>query len=197
MFSKDKVKTRLPYDKRASTLTRRASFIVSTDRWEFLSDENGSVRWLCFEITSIDWSYSETIDIDKVYAHAYHLFKSDSFKYDITPEDILENDKINRRYQISTSERDLIQSYLEPANSDSGEFMNSTDIIGYLTKYTTLRLNPNTVGKEMKFLGYNRVSRRINGLPRWGYYVERIPENGIAYLTNTTYYPTTYSIIVR
>ncbi|MBU4154413.1 MAG: PriCT-2 domain-containing protein, partial [Proteobacteria bacterium] len=58
MFSKDKIKARLTYDKRASVHVRRASFIGSTDRWEFLTDENGSVRWLCFDITEIDWSYS-------------------------------------------------------------------------------------------------------------------------------------------
>jgi hypothetical protein len=177
LFSKDTVKVRLPYDMRSSSIARTVSFLGSTDKWEFLTDENGSVRWLCFEVTSIDWSYSKEINMDNVYSQAYHLLKNTSFKYELSAKEIEENDRHNRKYQVSTPERDLIQTYLEPSNSDSGEFMNSTDIIAYLMKYSTIKLNPNTVGKEMKFLGYNRVSKRTNGLPRWGYYVERIAEN--------------------
>lgn len=174
LFSKPSVKVRLVYDKRASTHPRRASFLGSTDRWEFLTDENGSVRWLCFEITSIDWDYSKEIDMDKVYAQAYHLLKKTSFNYELTSEEIDENDRQNRKYQVSTPERDLIQKYLKPAEEVGGEFVNSTEIIFYLNQYTTLKLSPPTIGKEMKFLGFKRASKRCEGMPLYGYYVKKI-----------------------
>lgn len=175
MFSKDRIKTRLPYDKRATILTRRASFIGSTDRWEFLSDENGSVRWLCFDVDSIDWTYSKQVDIDQVWSQAYALMKDPNYKCDITPQEIKENDMINRKYQISTPERNLIQKYFEPSHSDSGEFMTTTDIQEYIELKTTLRLKSNIVGKELKFLGYTRISKRIDGPhPVYGYFVKKV-----------------------
>jgi predicted P-loop ATPase len=174
MFSKEKVKARLTYDKRASTHIRRASFIGSTDRWEFLTDENGSVRWLCFDITFIDWKYSKEIDIDLVYSQAYHLLKKSSFVYDLTESEISENDKINKKYQVSNPERDLLQKFFKPGTNGEGQFYTSTDIIEYLTQYTTIRINPVQIGRELKFLGYERVARFIDGNGKYGYLVLEI-----------------------
>lgn len=174
MFSKDKIKARLTYDKRASVHVRRASFIGSTDRWEFLTDENGSVRWLCFDISFIDWKYSKEVDIDRVYAQAYHLLKRTSFNYELTPEEIEENDKINKKYQVSTPERDLIQKYLVPSNQEEGEFFTATDVLAYITKFTIIKLIPERIGKELKFLGFERSAKKLNGIARYGYFIKQI-----------------------
>jgi len=74
LFSKDKINECLPCDRRNSILPSRCSFIGSTNQIEFLNDETGSVRWLCFVIDEIDWSYSSKVNIDMVYAQAYQLF---------------------------------------------------------------------------------------------------------------------------
>ena len=171
MFSKDKVKARLTYDKRPTVHARRASFIGSTDRWEFLTDENGSVRWLCFEIDRINWSYKKNVDIDMVWSQAYSLYKHGEFDYDLTPEEIKENDYINKKYQVSSPERDLLQRYFEPGTKDNGEFMTATDIIEYISQYSAIRINPVQIGKELKFLGYERVVKYILGNNRYGYNV--------------------------
>lgn len=174
MFSKDKIKARLTYDKRASVHVRRASFVGSTDRWEFLTDENGSVRWLCFDISFIDWKYSKEVNIDQVFSQAYHLLKKTSFDHDLTAAEIKENDEVNKKYQVSTPERDLIQRYLRPSDPEKGEFLSATDIIDYISNHTKLKLSPANIGKEMKFLGYDRISKRFFGLPRYGYYAEKV-----------------------
>ena len=74
MFSKDKIKARLTYDKRATIHVRRANFIGSTDRWEFLTDENGSVRWLCFDIEYINWDTSVHLKQAEFQLIAIHFF---------------------------------------------------------------------------------------------------------------------------
>jgi len=94
-MSKDQVNERLPYDRKSTILQRRATFVGSTNNIEFLSDETGSVRWLCFEIDSIDWNYSKEIDMDQVWAEAYFLFKS-GFNSDLTKDEILESEERNR-----------------------------------------------------------------------------------------------------
>lgn len=169
MFSQEKVKARLTYDKRPSMHIRRASFFGSTDKWEFLTDENGSVRWLCFDINNIDWNYIKEVDINKVWAQAYHLLKNTSFEYELTAKEIEENDNFNKKYQVGSPERDLIQKFFNPETKDKGNFYTSTDIIEYLSNYTSIKINSVQVGRELKFLGYERTFKYENGNSRYGY----------------------------
>ena len=176
MFSKDKVKARLAYDKRPTVHTRRASFIGSTDRWEFLTDENGSTRWLCFNIDKIDWDYKKEVDIDKVWAQAYYLYKKGDYEYDLTSEEIKENDHINKRYQKNSSERDLLLKFFAKSTKEEGNFMSATDLIEYISARSSIKLNPIQIGKELKFLGYKRHPKKITGFVKYGYYVEIIKD---------------------
>ena len=172
MFSKDKVKARLTYDKRPTVHSRRASFIGSTDRWEFLTDENGSVRWLCFEIERIDWNYSNEVDIDYVWSQAYHLLTKVKFEFELTADEIKENDYINKKYQVSTPERDLLMKFFTPADEKTGEFKTATDILEFISERTSINLSPIKIGKELRFLGFERVSKRVSeNLSVYGYFV--------------------------
>lgn len=172
MFSKDKVKARLTYDKRPTVHSRRASFIGSTDRWEFLTDENGSVRWLCFEIERIDWNYSYEVDIDYVWSQAYHLLTKVKYEFELTADEIKENDYINKKYQVSTPERDLLMKFFAPADEKTGEFKTATDILEFISERTSINLSPIKIGKELRFLGFERVSKRVNdNLPAYGYFI--------------------------
>ena len=174
MFSKDKVKARLTYDKRPSVHARRANFMGSTDRWEFLTDENGSVRWLCFEIDSIDWNYKKDIEIDDVWAQAYHLLTNTKYFYDLTIEEIKENDYMNKKYQVGSPERDLIQRYFKPGSVRDGIFMTSTEILEYIAEFTSIKMSPVQIGKELRFLGFERFGKKLHGMNKYGYKVFEI-----------------------
>jgi predicted P-loop ATPase len=171
LFSKDKINDRLPYDRKNSIIPRRASFIGSTNQAEFLNDESGSVRWLCFVIESIDWSYKEKILMDNVWAQAYYLFKT-NFQSDLTPDEIKENEEYNRQFHITTSEFELIQKYFTPANKEEYEaFMTATDIVMQLADKTfgRVKLNPINVGKALKMLSFSREKKYPEKV--YGYYV--------------------------
>ena len=175
MFSKEKVKARLTYDKRPTVHARRASFMGSTDRWEFLTDENGSVRWLCFEIDSIDFDYITKVKIDLVWSQAYHLLTKTDFEYDLTTAEIKENDFVNKKFQVSSPERDLILKFVKPSDEKNGVFKTATDILEYIADRTKIILSSRVVGKELKFLGFERISsRKFTDLPVYGYFVEFI-----------------------
>jgi len=177
LFSKEKVKARLTYDKRPTVHSRRASFIGSTDRWEFLTDENGSVRWLCFEIDCIDWNYINEVNIDKVWAQAYHLLTRTNFDYNLTAEEIKENDWNNKRYQVATPERDLLIKFFQPGDDKTGDFKTATDMLEYISARTAINLSPVKVGKELRFLGFERKSKRIHeSLSVYGYYVNTLKD---------------------
>ena len=156
-FSKTVINERLPYDRKNSILPRVCSFIGSTNMSTFLNDETGSVRWLCFELTSpINFAYKTEIDINKVWSQAYELSKTD-FDAELSFKDVEENEKRNSKYTTLSPEHEIISKYFRiPENLTNQQFMTSSDIMHYLSiKYQ--RLNHISIGKAMTSLGYERI----------------------------------------
>jgi hypothetical protein len=171
LFSKDKINDRLPYDRKNSIIPRRASFIGSTNQMEFLNDESGSVRWLCFVIEEIEWSYKDDVNIDLVYSQAFHLLNSD-FEFNLTADEVKENEEMNKQFQIVTAERELIQKYMAPGTKeDHHQFMTATDILVYIKEFAPQVVNMNTIniGKSLKFLGYEKIKPKE--MQVYGYYI--------------------------
>jgi len=182
IMSKDKVKVRLPYGDRAEMLHRRCNFVASTNRLEFLNDETGSVRWICFWLDNIDWDYNKKIDINKVWAQAYHLFKNTKFNYQLTEREIIENEDSNKTFLIRSPEMELIQKYITQgskrqyeSNPEKVKFMTATDILTYLSEKnrSNIRLTNVNVGKSLTMLGFGRDSHYESGqgMSIKGYYV--------------------------
>lgn len=185
LMSRSYVKVRHPYDRKPKLEPRRASIWGSTNKDEFLTDETGSVRWLCFKISNINFAYKNDIDINKVWSQAFCLYKT-GFKYEMTSEEIQENEKANHHYKTLTVEAELLHKYYAPATADSYEsFLTATEISTELTLLTEskIRINPVEVGKALKMLGFHQGQRRGHGtqlFPVKGYYLYKNPP--------TTYY---------
>lgn len=152
-MSKDQINERLPYDRKSTILPRRATFVGSTNNMEFLNDETGSVRWLCFEIISIDWNYSKEIDIDQVWAEAYHLYKTE-FNAELTKEEIQQSEERNRVFQVLTVERELIVKLFDfDSDKHKENFKTATDVtIEILNLSNGIRVNYIQVGKALNSL---------------------------------------------
>ncbi|QNA46130.1 VapE domain-containing protein [Lacibacter sediminis] len=176
-ISKDKINIRLPFAKRSSVHPRRANFIGSTNNDEFLTDETGSVRWLCFELTGkLNFNYKKDIKIDDIWRQAYSLYKDD-FEYQLTADEIKENEKVNNRYLVSSQEVQLIQKHFLPANRENGEFYDATDILNFIVgKYSHIKSNTRSIGKAMKSLGFARSTKYDSEkrFSNYGYFVELI-----------------------
>ena len=178
LLSKDRVKIRRPFATRATSDARRASFFGSTNNNVFLNDETGSVRWLCFEIESIDFQYIEEINIDLVWAQAYYLYKN-GFKYDLTPGEIQENEQRNEQFQHLSLEYEMIQKTFVPGTAANNyNFLTASDILNDIIERYSIRshLSPEKVGKALSKLGFQKVSQRKEGQPYpiYGYYVQKI-----------------------
>jgi len=176
LFSKDRVRVRHPFARKSQTDARRASFVGSTNEDIFLTDTTGSVRWLCFNIDLINWNYDK-IDIDLAWGQAYTLFKS-GFKYQLTPEEISENESRNEQYQQISMEYEYIQMFLAPGSaSDFDIFVTTTEIRDYIISKSDRKAdikNTDRLGKALKQLGFVRINKRagIYNKPTWGYYVK-------------------------
>jgi len=171
LFSKDQINERLPYDSKNSIIPRVASFIGSTNRTTFLHDETGSVRWLCFVVENIDWSYRKDFDVDMLWSQAYALSTDKNFVSEMTKEDIIENELRNDKFQFLTAERETLNDFLEPSNQNEGEHLTATKITTYLKSHSGINLNVVQVGKALKACGFERV--KVKNI--YGYYVKYKP----------------------
>jgi len=174
-ISKESVIARLPYGKRQIRMPRRANFVGSTNKDEFLTDETGSVRWLCFELVDkIDFNYKKVVDINMVWHQAYMLYKS-GYKYELTQEEVEHNELRNKKYQVSSFEQELIQKHFSPSDkSSNGSFLTASEIsIMLKTKYPTTIFREQYIGKAMRLLGFSQTNQYLpeKGQTRKGYYV--------------------------
>jgi len=177
-ISQDKVNVRLPYESRAQVVQRRCSFVGSTNMNEFLSDETGSVRWLCFRITGgIDHSYHNYItgeaevNIDDVWSQAYSLYKS-GFKCELDAEDIKSNEERNSQFKILAPEFEILQNFVEPSSEEKGDFVTSTELHGIIQPYTVTKLTPVMIGRALTHFKFPRVKHPQKQV--YGYYIKRL-----------------------
>jgi hypothetical protein len=149
-FSKESINERLIYDRSNTRMVRKTTFWGTTDKEEFLIDEQGNVRWVIVRIKSIlhdeggDRGYSKNIDMNNVWAQAYHLLKS-GFKFTLSQEEIEYSEQNNKaNYMKTTLEDELILRYYMPAKRgmEKSVFLTATDIalrLEEFSKKTTLR----------------------------------------------------------
>lgn len=157
-LSKTHINLRLPYAKTNSNRSRSCSFIGTTNLLNFLKESDGSVRWICFEIIGyINFDYSKNIDIDKVWAQAYHLAYTDkTFNPDLTREDVILNKQRNERHRNISVEEELINEHFE-ASIDRSACMTATQVTRILKNYFP-QANIISTGRELKKMGYKRIN---------------------------------------
>ncbi|MFW6257646.1 MAG: VapE domain-containing protein, partial [Prolixibacteraceae bacterium] len=171
-ISKVQINERLPYDRKNSILKRRASFFGSTNNFEILDDPTGSVRWLCFEINGINFNYSKEININQVWAQAYHLYNS-NFQFELTKEEIKQNEERNKRFQVLSMERELIAKLFEPDEEKNlNNFMTATDVLDKLQGLSNIghKLNKVQVGKALNSLDFPKGREHEDRIS--GYYLK-------------------------
>ncbi|MBP9102218.1 MAG: primase C-terminal domain-containing protein [Chitinophagaceae bacterium] len=180
LISKDRVNVRLPFGKRQITIPRRASFIGSTNKDEFLTDETGSVRWLCFIlIGNINFAYSKDFEINDIWKEAYALYKS-GFLYQLTPSEVEENEISNREFQVASYEMEIIPTLFIPSSKEEdGLFYTATDVLKKISECNYLastKCNIQSIGRAMKMIGFIKESKYMEGkkFSEKGYYVKII-----------------------
>ncbi|REC45176.1 VapE domain-containing protein [Chryseobacterium sp. 5_R23647] len=151
LISKESINERLPYGKRSQRLIRRANFIGSTNRMDILRDHT-NVRWMIFDVASIDFSYTE-INIDKIWSQVYYLaYKQNDFNPFLTVDELNYNDDKNKRFRSFSREEEEILSYLEDSENEE-DFMTSTEI-SFKLRHVFVNKNPVTLGKVLSNIGF-------------------------------------------
>src|SRR4051812_3339793 len=181
ILSKSFVKERHPFERKAKKLSRRASFIGSTNMTEFLSDPTGNVRWIPFEISGIDWNYSTEVNIDLVWAQAYAMYKA-GFQCDVTAEEVKENEEENRQFTMVSLEMELLLKHYTPGTKEKHDLFRTTGEIEIALKKETegmVKISNQQLGKALRMLGFTRDNRYSKGkeYPIKAYYLNFRHEN--------------------
>lgn len=186
MITQNDIHVRLPYGYFAETLKRRASFVASLNKLNFLTDTTGSRRFIIFEIVNIDMNTAKSIDIDLVYAQALAEYKSGE-QYFFTQEDNVLIQSMNQRFdQISTVEDLLLSKFYVPKDGSIVLEMGASDIakeifsFGHKPTETEIRKVGNFLSKH-EFI---QKTKRINGVQKRLWQVSRI-SNTVTGMRNT------------
>ena len=163
VLSESTVKFRGLYEKNERPWPRRASFVASTNRREFLTDETGNVRWLVFLINAIlhdgggPNGYAQLVNIDLVWSQAYALYKA-GFEAELTPEEIKIVEHRNRQFRLYSLEMELVETHFKPAlKGDPGAyFLSSSDVKEELKATTKYNLNAIMVGRAITAMEFER-----------------------------------------
>ena len=179
---------RKPYDRDAKVRSRRTSFWASTNRDQFLVDETGNTRWLIFQVDDLNWNYSKAIDIDKVWAQAYHYYTNGE-QGQLTAAEVEFQTQHNKEFEIRALEHEFIMEYFRPIAKEEklAEFWTNLNLVEFFKKYTAdaFRLNATILGRAMKQFGFEPDRIYIDGSTQRGYWLKRVARPN--YKTGRTY----------
>ncbi|MCK7559078.1 virulence-associated E family protein [Chitinophaga sedimenti] len=153
------IRERRPYAQFDDTMPRRASFMGSVNSKQYLNDPTGNRRFLTIEVEEIQHSHS--VDMNKVYSQAWHLFKT-GFKYYFDGEEIDEILQHNEQFQVTSFIEETMLKWLEPVDPEQASAQHkwtATEIANFLATKTSLIVNEATVqaiGRYMKKYGFVR-----------------------------------------
>jgi predicted P-loop ATPase len=154
------IRLRRAYGHNSESLTRRASFMGSVNTSQFLNDTTGSRRFLCFEVTAID--YKHAVNLENVYAQAFSLF-SQGFIFWFEKSDIATISLNNEQYQIRTSEEELLLTYFEPVPlSEAITFFTASQILAKIANFAKVNITTGSVisiGRALKKHGFEKTKK--------------------------------------
>jgi len=157
LISQMTVNERLPYAEKSSLLYRICSFMGSTNKIEFLTDDTGSVRWIIFDVIGrINFSYSKEFDINDFWVQAYHIYlHQPDFKSELTVEEVDANEKRNEKFTLQTVESEFILKFYEKTD-DLTYFRTASDVETELAVMGK-KLNIQRLGSSLKKYGFERI----------------------------------------
>ena len=170
-ISKSSANIRLPYARKAEFLERICSFVGSTNRTDFLTDETGSIRWLIFEVYSFDFNYSKEVDMDKVWSQAYYnAFERKNYNPELTAEDLIENEKRNEKFKQVSLEQEILITHFEKSENKN-DFLTATEIMLAMSNALGVRMNSVKIGKALTALNFERIKHSKKQV--YGYLIKR------------------------
>lgn len=158
VITKGDIRIRKAYGVNQENMPRRASFSGSVNSMQFLNDTTGSRRFLCFEVSSID--YTSPVNYPGVFSQAVSLLNS-GFQYWFDQEEIELITANNDRFQLVSQEEELLLAYFEPKPFDVAElFLTNSEIVNRIKLKTGINsVRPRALGNALVKYGFVRIKK--------------------------------------
>lgn len=178
LMSKDTFSVRVPYGRVHKDMRRISSQCATTNDKEILSDPTGNRRLLPIHILSIYFDIYNSIDKTALIMDAYDLYNS-GWKWELSANEIKLLNDSTEEFQATNYERELIMACFElPNGSILTEYLTNTQIKTHIENITNQRVfDARKLSMELKILGFEQKSMRINGFPSKIYVVKKLGEN--------------------
>ncbi|MFN7115174.1 MAG: VapE domain-containing protein [Saprospiraceae bacterium] len=165
LLTKNTVKIRRPYARYSEEMPKICSFIASSNEQTFLHDPTGNRRFLPFEVQAIDIEAAKKIDINSVWAKAYQEYKA-GFEYWLTKDDQTELERHNTRFEVQSSEYELlVQCFRKPETGEKGIMLTTQNVIDRIKENlgTSMTFSQKKIGEALRKAGFERKSCRVGG----------------------------------
>ena len=161
LMTRETIRIRRPYGSVFEIMPRRASFIGSINHKEFLKDETGSRRFLCFEVTEIN--YEHNLSTENLFSQALALFNS-GFQFWFDQEEIKEIQESNTQFNKSYMEEEILMNHFALCTVENAtHFYSATKIAQVLKAREKLPVTHTSVQHIGKALAANKFIRLKKG----------------------------------
>jgi len=133
-ITKREITERPPYGRYPIHKPAICSFVgsVNSDGAGFLTDPTGNTRFLCAEITSIDFSYSAKLNIDYIWAEAVYLYNNFDKAWELTAEEKQLQAQMNDKFQATTALDEIIDELII-LTGDESDFMSTRELRDFIS----------------------------------------------------------------
>jgi hypothetical protein len=173
LISKDIFSIRKPYGRYFEDMQRLAVLCGTTNDEKVINDLTGNRRIIPIQVNQIDEAKFREINKTELFIELYHKFRKNNTswfldKYDIERLGLICYDAV----QVAP-EMELPLKYFGKAESDDPRitFLSSSEIRSWIEKLSGIRLSQQKLSIALKNIGYEKTSKRINGVQIRGFNV--------------------------
>lgn len=160
LITQKAVKERRPHAKRDTVLMRRAGFVGTFDKEQVFDDSAGNRRFIVIEIHKIEWSKLKEIPIDEIWKEAKFYYSLGNYNKSIDGM----NTENNSKYEKTNPALEAIDNLYFTLDKNGNEFYTATEIQSHIEKEMRIRLNTKSIGEAMNKMGFEKVSKAIDGI---------------------------------
>ena len=156
---------RRPYRRNHEQMFRSSLIMATTNEQNILNDSTGNTRFLTLDIQAFDLVRYFTIDLNKVWREIYDLHLKGETSLLNEAERALQAME-NKNFESEDFCEGLIENSF---HTDPKGFLTSTEILIEMEKNTKQTLSIKRIGQALRKMGIERKSKRVAGVPKYGY----------------------------
>lgn len=172
-ISRQVVTVRKPYAKIDMVKPSLASLIGTVNNSAgILADQTGNRRFLVATINSIDWTYTQNVDPNQVWAEAFTAYSQGETWY-LSGGERQQSEENNSTYRVPNPIEGYLTKYFNIDAACTTEWTSTSEIVARLFdmgyKGQSTRSVAMEVAATLSEMGLVKEKRRNGGAPIWGY----------------------------